>query len=159
PVTREERAAERRRDGALLAADLERRALVILDDGDDAAVTGEPPHRLDRQLRAPGASAEGGIIDVHDDLVVVGGRRRRGRIRLRARRAAREVGPRDCDQRIRLLREPAVAARGGRTIAVADTARSPPRLELDPHRRFARRDRALEGLRDDLAVRDRYFYA
>ena len=74
-VARPQRALQRRGDHAPLAPDVERRAVVVFDDRDQAAVAGEALHRLDRQIRAPRPSAEGFLVDMHDDLIVIRDRR------------------------------------------------------------------------------------
>jgi hypothetical protein len=59
PVARPERALERSRDGPALAANVERRAVLVLDDRDEAPVAGEAPDSLDRQVGPPEPSREG----------------------------------------------------------------------------------------------------
>ena len=65
------RAFQCRRDGAPLASDVERRAVLVLNDRNQAAVAGQAPDRLDREIRSTNPSAEGFFVDVHDDLVVI----------------------------------------------------------------------------------------
>src|SRR5690606_31978573 len=68
-IARPERAPQRRRDRAALSSDVERHAALVLRDRDQAAVAAEPLHGLDRQIGASGPSAEGRLVDVHDDLI------------------------------------------------------------------------------------------
>jgi hypothetical protein len=62
-VARPQRALERRRDRAALAADVERRAVLVLNDRDQAPVTREAPDGIDWQLRAPEPPREGSSSD------------------------------------------------------------------------------------------------
>jgi hypothetical protein len=71
-VPRPERALEQRRHRALLAPDVERRALGIFRDPDEAAVAAQALHGLDGQIRSPRPSAEGCLVDVDHDLVAIG---------------------------------------------------------------------------------------
>ena len=140
-IARPERALERRRHRALLAADVERRAALVLDDRDHAAVAARRFTVSIGRSERPAPSAEGRLVDVHDDLVVIG----RGSTPSHAlspsalaRRRAAEIRLRDRDERIRLLRTPAVRrdARG---------------LDANSHadRSVARRDRVLDRAADD----------
>src|SRR5688500_634998 len=70
-IARVERSAQRRRQGSLLAPDIERFAVLILDDRDEAAGAEQPLHRLDRQIRTPRPSAEGFRVGVQDDLIAI----------------------------------------------------------------------------------------
>ena len=76
PIARPKRAPQRSRDRALLAAHVERRAAFILRDDDDARVAGEPLDRFERRVGSPRPSMEGCFVDVHDELVAIGRRRR-----------------------------------------------------------------------------------
>jgi len=58
-IARMERAAQRRRDRSLLAADVERVAGFILGDEHDAAIAEQSLDRVDPQIRTPHPSAEG----------------------------------------------------------------------------------------------------
>jgi hypothetical protein len=75
-----ERAADRRRDAASLAAHLERFAPLGLDDANQARVAGQTAHRRGRQCGAVLEVAASGAlilqslgIDVHHHLVTVRG--------------------------------------------------------------------------------------
>ena len=84
-IARTQRAPQRRRNAAGLAGDVERLALRVLDDADDAAVTGEAPGRFDGQCRTVLQLATTRLVgvqrlgvDVHDDLVALAAVQRGG---------------------------------------------------------------------------------
>ena len=100
PVARHQRAAQRRLHDAVLAAHVERVALVVLGNDHDACIAAQATHALDRQIAArafDGLRAQCGLVDVHHDLVVIGRR-------CALRRLPAQVGPRHIDQRIGLAR-------------------------------------------------------
>jgi len=138
-----ERTSQRRRYRAVLAADIERRAVLVLDDRDQTTVAGEALDGLDRQIRSPNPSAEGFFVDVQDDLVVIGDRNGSS---LARPRFASQMSLRDRDERIGLLCAPRIC----RTLRI--------RAELGAERRIARGDRALDRPADELAVLDRQLY-
>ena len=150
-VARPERTAQLRRDDALLAPDVERRAVMILNDLDDAAVAGEAAQDFDRKIRTPDPPAEGFVVGVDDDEVIVGGGWQVAVVV--AAPASATAHPhatgmtgerrlRHREQRIRLLCAPAV----GRGLAHT-AARG---RELDP-------DRLISGLRHALDRLDHHF--
>ena len=59
---------------ALLAPDVERRAALGLEDGDEAAVTGQTLDGIERQVGSTNPSAESFFIHMHDDLIMIGRR-------------------------------------------------------------------------------------
>ena len=100
PVASDQRAAQRRLHNAMLAADVERVALLVLGNDHDACIAAQAAHALDRQIAArafDGLRAQRRLVDVHHDLVVIRGRRA-------LRRLAAQVRPRHIDQRIGLAR-------------------------------------------------------
>ena len=132
-IARPERALERRRDRALLSTYVERRAALVLYDRDQATVAGEPLDRLDRQIRSPNPSAEGLLVDVHDDLIVIG----RGCARCTALRPSlpeiRELAlRRDTPSRSRRAHRP--AARASRPPSAPGSTRTRRRLPPPPPR-------------------------
>ena len=116
-VARPQRAPDRRRHRAGLAADIERLAVAVLDDDDALAVAGQPPCRLDRQPGASAAVAQCRVIDVDRDAVAAGGA---GGFAGFARhvRAAREPGAGQCNERIGAQRGPALFGELGRRRGV-----------------------------------------
>ena len=91
----------------MLAADVERIALVVLGHGDHAGVAAQPADAFERQIafRAPRRCVtQGGFIDMHDDLVMIG--RRHGAFGATGEKGARDVdqsiGP-PCGQRFRVV--------------------------------------------------------
>ena len=138
-IARPERAPERRRHRALLAADVERRAALVLDDRDQAAVAREAPDGLDRQIR-PARSLRGGLSRRHARRL--DSDRRRGhaialaslaRRRGCAARCARPAALGDTPSRSRRAHRPAAPAsrppRGTRALSI--------RRELDAARHLS----------------------
>jgi hypothetical protein len=64
-VARPERAFERRCNGAAFAPDVERRAVLVLDDRDEAPIACEPLDGIDRQVGSAEPSTEGGPFCEH----------------------------------------------------------------------------------------------
>ena len=75
-VSRSQRAFDRRGHGARLAANTERFALLVFDDDNGIAVTTQAFDGLNWQARAAITIRECRMINVHRDLVVIGGTRR-----------------------------------------------------------------------------------
>ena len=88
-VARGEQAAQRRGDDARLAADVERLAVLVLDERDDAGVAGEA---------ARGFGGDGGAVL---DLAAAGARGCAGSRRRRARRSAGDPPPGDFEHVVR----------------------------------------------------------
>src|SRR4051812_45981320 len=137
-IARPQRAPNGRRHDALLAPDVERRAALVLDNGDQASIAREPLDRLDRQVGSAGTSTEGFGVDMEDDLVViVGGARALSGL------LASEIRLGNRNERIGLLCSPSTC----RDLAI--------RRELDAGRNVARRDGVVERVHDDFSVLDR----